>query len=79
MMGQNEASDLTGSEISRPTRRMARPKNEHEPVLIRFRPGTMERVDAVLMEQETRADFVRQAVEDALKKRARGAKGQGKE
>ncbi len=69
----NPAADngLTASEISRPSRRMSRPKNEHEPVLIRFRPGTMDRIDTVLLQPETRADFVRQAVEDALKKRAR--------
>ncbi|MGX7709271.1 YlcI/YnfO family protein [Methylobacterium sp. Gmos1] len=47
--------------------------------MIRFRPGTMERVDAVLVEQETRADFVRQAVEDALKRRTRSIKGEKKE
>lgn len=66
--------DLTASEISRPSRRMARPKNEHEPVLIRFRPGTMDRIDAVIAQPKTRADFVRQAVEDALKKEERKVK-----
>lgn len=72
-MDQAADNGLTASEISRPSRRMARPKNEHEPVLIRFRPGTMEQIDTVLLQPETRADFVRLAVDRELKRR-KGAK-----
>ena len=63
--------NLTASEISRPKHRMARPKNEHEPVLIRFAPGTKERVRAVLGEGEDHASFVRLAVDKEVRRRER--------
>ncbi len=66
-----EQLNLTASEISRPKRRMARPKNEHEPVLIRFVPGTKERVRAVLEEGEDHASFVRKAVDKEVRRRER--------
>jgi hypothetical protein len=66
-----ETPNLTASEISRPKRRMARPKNEHEPVLIRFVPGTKERVRAVLEEGEDHASFVRAAVDKEIARRLR--------
>lgn len=66
-----EQPNLTASEISRSTRRMARPKNEHEPVLIRFVPGTKERVRAVLEEGEDHASFVRAAVDEKIARRLR--------
>lgn len=50
---------------------MARPKNEHEPVLIRFVPGTKERVRAVLEEDEDHASFVRSAVDEKIARRLR--------
>ncbi len=62
---------LTESEISPSSRRVARPKKKHEPVLIRFVPGTRDRVYAVLVEGEDHASFVRAAVEAELT-RARG-------
>lgn len=62
---------LTGSEISRPSRRVSRPKNEHEPVLIRFTPGTRERVKAVLSEGEDHASFVRAAVDERIASRTK--------
>lgn len=62
---------LTASEISRPLRRVAKPKNEHEPVLIRFVPGTRDRVRAVLREGEDHASFVRAAVDAEVRKRER--------
>lgn len=62
---------LTASEISRPLRRVAKPKNEHEPVLIRFVPGTRDRVRAVLRKDEDHASFVRAAVDEKIKRRER--------
>lgn len=66
-----QAQPLTASEISRSTRRVARPKNEHEPVLIRFVPGTRERIKAVLAEGEDNAGFVRSAVDREIRRRER--------
>lgn len=66
-----EQPNLTASEISRSSRRMARPKNEHEPVLIRFVPGTKDRVRAVLEEGEDHASFVRAAVDEKIARRLR--------
>lgn len=63
--------NLTATEISRSCRRMSRPKNEHEPVLIRFVPGTKDRVRAVLGEGEDHASFVRQAVDKEVARRLR--------
>lgn len=48
---------------------MAKPKNEHEPVLIRFVPGTRDRVRAVLAPDEDHASFVRSAVARELARR----------
>lgn len=53
---------------------MARPKNEHEPVLIRFVPGTKERVKAVLEDGEDHASFVRAAVDEKIARRERVAR-----
>lgn len=69
-----EQPNLTASEISRSTRRMSRPKNEHEPVLIRFVPGTKERVRAVLEEGEDHASFVRAAVDEKIARRLRASR-----
>lgn len=63
--------NLTTSEISRSSRRMARPKNDHEPVLIRFVPGTREEIKAVLTEGEDNASFVRLAVSKEIARRKR--------
>lgn len=52
---------------------MARPKNDHEPVLIRFVPGTRDRIKAVLVEGEDNASFVRAVVEKAIAQRERAA------
>lgn len=62
---------LTSNEISRSSRRVAKPKNEHEPVYIRFVPGTRDRVRAVLTEDEDHASFVRSAVDAEVKRRER--------
>lgn len=50
---------------------MARAKHDHEVWPQRFPPGTKDRIDAVLVKPETRADFVRQAVEREIKRRSR--------
>lgn len=50
---------------------MARPKNEFETWPARFPPGTKARIDAVLVPPETRADFLRQALDRELKRRER--------
>lgn len=50
---------------------MARPKNEFETWPARFPLGTKDRIDAVLVPPETRADVVRQSVERELKRRER--------
>jgi len=65
--------DLTPSEISRSSRKMSRPKNDHEPVLIRFQPGTRDRIRASLREGEDNASFVRLAVDAELKRREKAA------
>ena len=62
---------LTTSELSRSSRRMARPKNDHEPVLIRFVPGTRDEIKAVLAEGEDNASFVRLAVSKEIARRKR--------
>ncbi|MCP1545288.1 hypothetical protein [Methylorubrum extorquens] len=62
---------LTTSEISRSSRRMARPKSDHEPVLIRFVPGTREEIREVLHDGEDNASFVRLAVAKEIARRKR--------
>ena len=65
------AASLTRSEISRSSRRVSRPKNEHEPAYIRFKPGTKARVEAVLIEGETHASFVNEAVNEKIARRTK--------
>ncbi|WP_286963561.1 GIY-YIG nuclease family protein [Methylobacterium sp.] len=55
-------------------KKRGRPLNEHEPVLIRFVPGTKERVRAVLEEGEDHASFVRTAVDEKIARRLRQAR-----
>ena len=50
---------------------MARPKKEFETWLDRFPVGTKTRIDALLEPKEARTDFVREAVEKEIKRRAR--------
>ncbi len=50
---------------------MARPKNEHETWPARFPVGTKARLDPLLEPGETRADFVRTAVDKEIKRRSR--------
>jgi hypothetical protein len=50
---------------------MGRKKRWSEDMQARFPAGTIERIDAVLDDNEDRTDFVRQAVERELKRRER--------
>lgn len=50
---------------------MVRPKRIWEKRLIRFEPGTQDRIEAVLEPGEDRANFIRQAVETEIKRRER--------
>jgi predicted DNA-binding protein len=61
-------------EISGKPWRMARPKNFVEQFPARFPEGTFERMKAALREGEDRADFIREAVERELKRRAKAPK-----
>jgi hypothetical protein len=49
---------------------MARAKLWSEDMQARFPGGTFERIEAVLKDDESRTDFVREAVERELKRRA---------
>ena len=49
------------------------PKLHPEEVAAKFRPGTLEGVKSVLLENETRAEFIRKAVEDEIVRRKRAA------
>lgn len=55
--------------------RMARgrPQINHEQTPARFPEGTLDRIDAVLAEDEGRADLIREAVERELRRRERAA------
>jgi hypothetical protein len=50
---------------------MARPKKFVEQFPARFIAGTFERMTSVLRDKEDRADFIREAVEKEIKRRAR--------
>lgn len=58
---------------------MARPKKFVEDMVARFAEGTFARIAAVLRAGEDRADLVREAVEDELKRRERAAKRESKD
>lgn len=51
---------------------MGRKKINEEQIPARLPGGTLERMDAVLADQEKRADLIREAVERELKRRERG-------
>ena len=50
---------------------MGRKQINHEQTPARFPEGTLARIDEALTEDEGRADFIREAVERELKRRAR--------
>lgn len=54
-------------------RKRGRPLHDHEPVLIRFVPGTREEIKAVLAEGEDNASFVRLAVSKEIARRKRSS------
>jgi hypothetical protein len=49
---------------------MGRKRINDEETLARFPGGTLKRVDAVLREDEKRAEFIREAIEREIKRRA---------
>lgn len=55
---------------------MGRRQINHETTNARFGAGTLARIDAHLEPKESRADFIRTAVEVELRKRDRRAGGQ---
>ena len=50
---------------------MGRTRINEEQTMARFRGGTLGRIKTVLIEGEKQSDFIRDAVEQALKKRER--------
>ena len=50
---------------------MARPKNDFETFPARVPVGTTARIAPLLTPPETRADFIRQAIEREIKRRSR--------
>lgn len=48
---------------------MGRRQINHEQTMARFAKGTLDRIKLVLGEREKQADFIREAVEDALNRR----------
>lgn len=56
---------------------MVRAKLWHEDMQARFPKGTFKRIAAVLKDREERTDFVREAVERELKRRAGLKKPEG--
>lgn len=57
---------------------MGRPKLYEEQMPARLPQGTMARMDAVLQENETRADLLRRAIDREIKhRRVNGKKGRG--
>ena len=62
---------LTLNVVSDNPRRMGRKKQWAEDMQARFAAGTFGRIAAVLVNDEDRTDFVREAVERELKRRER--------
>jgi len=57
---------------------LGRPKLYEEQMPARLPQGTMARMDAVLQENETRADLLRRAIDREIKhRRVNGKKGRG--
>jgi hypothetical protein len=52
-------------------KKMGRIRRWHEDMVARFVEGTIAAIDAVLKENETRTDFVREAVARELRRRTR--------
>ena len=57
--------------VSSKVRGMGRTRINEEQTMARFRGGTLGRIKTVLIEGEKQSDFIRDAVEQALKKRER--------
>ena len=50
---------------------MGRKQINHEQTLARLPAGTLNRIDAALVEDENRSDFIRASIEKELKRRER--------
>lgn len=50
---------------------MSRPQINHEQTPARFPNGTLDRIDSVLLDGESRSEFIRISVEKELKRRER--------
>lgn len=62
---------LTAGPEAAIAKRVGRIKINDEQTPARFPLGTLQRIDAVLAEKEKRSDFIREAVENELKRRER--------
>ena len=67
-------TDSTELVVSHTPAPVGRPRINGEQTMARFRDGTLDRIKAVLGEKEKQSDFIREAVEEALERRERGAK-----
>lgn len=61
---------MTDFQISATAPKMGRKQINHEQTPARFPAGTLARIDAALSDGEKRSDFIREAVEAELAKRA---------
>lgn len=61
---------LTETRASPSAASVGRPKINEEQTPARFPAGTLEKIDATLAEKEKRSDFIREAVERELERRA---------
>lgn len=62
---------VANGESMRSNGKVGRPKINHEQTPARFPLGTLAKIDAALKEGEARSDFIREAVEAELKRRAK--------
>lgn len=62
---------LTAARTPPSAQPVGRPKINHEQTPARFPLGTLAKIDAVLKPGEARSDFIREAVERELERRAR--------
>jgi hypothetical protein len=65
------STELTVAPIRRPVGRV-RINGPDEVVTARFREGTLARIKAALADKEPQSDFIREAVEAELERRAKG-------
>ena len=76
-MISHSAPDLTRKVISAIAPRVGRKQINHEQTPARFAEGTLARIDTALVGKEKRSDFIRDAVERELARRAKLKPGKG--